>query len=54
LGDIDATLAKEHAEKIGVQAIGLEVDISSEDSFASFIGSVESQLGPVDVLINNA
>ncbi len=42
------------AEEIGAGTIGLPLDVTDYDSFAGFIAEVERQLGPVDVIINNA
>ena len=35
-------------------AIGLELDVTSRDSFTGFLRQVEQRLGPLDVLVNNA
>jgi len=48
LGDLDADLVAEEAERIG--ATGLELDVTDEHSFAAFVAAAE----PLDVLINNA
>lgn len=52
IGDLDADLARATAERIGGRACAL--DVSSRDSFADFIAQVTADLGPVDVLVNNA
>jgi short-subunit dehydrogenase len=54
LGDIDGESARATAERIGRGAIGLELDVTSTDSFTSFLDSVERELGPLEVLVNNA
>jgi NADP-dependent 3-hydroxy acid dehydrogenase YdfG len=54
IGDIDASLAERTAEELGAGTIGLALDVTDRASFASFLDEVESQLGPLDVLINNA
>lgn len=54
IGDLDAVQAKQAAAEIGSAAVGLELDVTSKESFAKFLDSAEAALGPVDVLINNA
>jgi NAD(P)-dependent dehydrogenase (short-subunit alcohol dehydrogenase family) len=54
IGDIDAALVERTAEELGAGTIGLPLDVTSRESFAAFLHEVESRLGPLDVLINNA
>ncbi|HEX8857334.1 MAG TPA: SDR family oxidoreductase [Thermoleophilaceae bacterium] len=54
LGDIDGEAARQTAERIGGGAIGLELDVTSTESFSAFLDAVENELGPLDVLVNNA
>jgi NADP-dependent 3-hydroxy acid dehydrogenase YdfG len=54
IGDLDAASAEEAAAQIGSGAIGLPLDVTDRDSFAAFIAEAEDQLGPVDIIINNA
>jgi NAD(P)-dependent dehydrogenase (short-subunit alcohol dehydrogenase family) len=54
IGDIDAPLAKTTAEQLGAGTIGLPLDVTDRASFSAFLDEVESRLGPLDVLINNA
>src|SRR5581483_5485050 len=54
IGDIEADLASQTASELGAGTIGLDLDVTRRDSFAAFLDQVESQLGPLDVLINNA
>ncbi len=54
IGDIEADLAQRTAEELGSGTVGLALDVTDRDSFARFLDEVESQLGPLDVLINNA
>jgi NADP-dependent 3-hydroxy acid dehydrogenase YdfG len=54
IGDIDATLAQEAAEELGSGTVGLPLDVTDRANFARFLDEVESQLGPLDALINNA
>jgi NAD(P)-dependent dehydrogenase (short-subunit alcohol dehydrogenase family) len=54
IGDIDAQLAHQTAEELGSATIGLPLDVTNRESFGAFLDEVESRLGPLDVLINNA
>jgi NADP-dependent 3-hydroxy acid dehydrogenase YdfG len=54
IGDIEAPLAERTARELGGGTIGLPLDVTNRDSFDAFLTEVESQLGPLDVLINNA
>lgn len=54
IGDIDSTLAAEAALQLGHETLGLALDVTDRSSFENFLVQVESELGPLDVLINNA
>jgi NADP-dependent 3-hydroxy acid dehydrogenase YdfG len=54
IGDIDSGLAERTAEELGAGTIGLPLDVTDRESFATFLEEVEGRLGPLDVLINNA
>ena len=54
IGDIDAPLAGKTASELGAGTIGLPLDVTDRASFAAFLDEVERQLGPLDVLVNNA
>ena len=54
IGDIDAGLAEKTATELGAGTIGLPLDVTDRASFAHFLDEVENQLGPLEVLINNA
>jgi NAD(P)-dependent dehydrogenase (short-subunit alcohol dehydrogenase family) len=54
IGDIDHPLAEKTASELGSGTIGLPLDVTDRDSFAAFLDETERQLGPLDVLINNA
>jgi NADP-dependent 3-hydroxy acid dehydrogenase YdfG len=54
LGDVDEAAVRATAEAIGRGTIGCPLDVTSIASFAAFIEQVERELGPVDVLVNNA
>jgi len=54
IGDIDAPLAERTAAELGSGTIGLPLDVTDKTSFTEFLDEVESRLGPLDVLVNNA
>jgi NADP-dependent 3-hydroxy acid dehydrogenase YdfG len=54
VGDLDLDAAQQTAATLGRQAIALPVDVTSKESFAAFMDAVEEQLGPLEVLVNNA
>jgi NAD(P)-dependent dehydrogenase (short-subunit alcohol dehydrogenase family) len=54
IGDIEAELAERTAAELGAGTVGLPLDVTDRASFESFLREVESRLGPLDVLINNA
>ncbi len=54
IGDIDLGLAEQTAAGLGGGAVALQLDVTDRGSFASFLDETERQLGPVDVVINNA
>ncbi len=54
IGDIDAQMAERTAAELGSGTIGLALDVTDKESFNEFLDAVESRLGPLDVLVNNA
>src|SRR3954447_7755875 len=54
IGDIDAELARNTAQELGGEVRAYDLDVTNRPSFASFLDQVESDLGPLDVLVNNA
>ena len=54
IGDLDLELAEKTAAELGGGAIAAQLDVTERDSFAAFLDEAERQLGPIDVLINNA
>jgi NAD(P)-dependent dehydrogenase (short-subunit alcohol dehydrogenase family) len=54
IGDLDAPLAAKTAQELGSGTLGLPLDVTDRASFENFLGEVERQVGPLDVLINNA
>jgi NADP-dependent 3-hydroxy acid dehydrogenase YdfG len=54
IGDIDAPLAAQTAQELGAGTLGLPLDVTDRASFENFVGEAERQLGPLDIMINNA
>lgn len=54
IGDLDGELTRRVAGELGAGAIGLALDVTSRESFSGFLDRVERELGPLDVLVNNA
>jgi NAD(P)-dependent dehydrogenase (short-subunit alcohol dehydrogenase family) len=54
IGDIDLPLAERTAEELGGGTMALPVDVTSRPSFVDFLDEAERQLGPLDIVINNA
>ncbi|MEU4173012.1 SDR family NAD(P)-dependent oxidoreductase [Streptomyces sp. NPDC026665] len=57
IADIDverAYLAAEQIRESGAVAVGLPVDVASREAVTELFTTVENELGPVDVLVNNA
>ena len=54
IGDIDAPLAEHTASELGSGTLGLALDVTDHAGFDAFLTEVESRMGPLDVLINNA
>jgi NAD(P)-dependent dehydrogenase (short-subunit alcohol dehydrogenase family) len=54
IGDIDAPLAAQAARELGSGTVGLPLDVTDRASFAAFLDQTERELGPLDVVINNA
>ncbi len=54
IGDLDLEAASNAAAELGRSAVALPLDVTDRRSFATFLDGVEEQLGPLEVLINNA
>ncbi|MFC5185291.1 SDR family oxidoreductase [Actinomadura harenae] len=52
IGDVDESAVKAAGEELGVTALPL--DVTSRESFETFLAEAEVAHGPVDVLVNNA
>jgi len=54
IGDIDLQLAQQTAQELGPNVRAYELDVTSRPSIAAFLDSVENDLGPLEVMVNNA
>jgi short-subunit dehydrogenase len=54
IGDVDLETARQTAAELGPSAVALTLDVTERDSFSTFLDEAEQQLGPIDVLVNNA
>lgn len=45
---------KEEYKKFGIEAFTINFDVTNEDAVDKGISAIESEVGPVDILINNA
>lgn len=58
IGDLDADLAEKAAVELGSagtgSVVGLPLNVTDPASFEAFLTEAEAQLGPLDVLVNNA
>jgi NAD(P)-dependent dehydrogenase (short-subunit alcohol dehydrogenase family) len=54
IGDLDPELTRQAAAELGAGALGLPLDVTSRESFTAFLDRVERELGPLDVIVNNA
>jgi short-subunit dehydrogenase len=53
IGDIDESAVIEAGARLGLK-VCRGLDVTDRQSFTDFLDSVESELGPVDVVVNNA
>lgn len=49
-----AGAAAEQIKALGVPAVALTADVADPDSVAEMVGRAEAELGPINILINNA
>jgi NADP-dependent 3-hydroxy acid dehydrogenase YdfG len=54
VGDLDLAAAQATVSELGPNAVALAVDVTDSGSFRRFLDQAEEQLGPLDVLVNNA
>ena len=54
IGDLDLELAKQTALELGPNVVAFPLNVTDRASFKAFLDGAEEQLGPIDVLVNNA
>ena len=54
MSDIDGDLAVSEAAAIGSRPSGFALDVTDREAFREHLASVEYEVGPIDVLVNNA
>jgi len=54
IGDVDLDAARQTASELGASTVALPLDVTDRASFTAFLDGAEEQLGPLDVLVNNA
>ncbi|MHB8695373.1 MAG: SDR family oxidoreductase [Solirubrobacteraceae bacterium] len=54
IGDIDSDKAIEAASTLGADVLSSSLDVTDPGSFTDFLALAERELGPLDVMINNA
>jgi len=57
IADLNLDVAEQTAKEItaaGGEAVAVQMDVTSAESVAAAIASVSAELGPVEVLVNNA
>jgi 2-hydroxycyclohexanecarboxyl-CoA dehydrogenase len=52
--DVNESTAKETADALGGQAVGIHADVTSRESVGAMVQQVMDRFGRVDVLVNNA
>jgi NAD(P)-dependent dehydrogenase (short-subunit alcohol dehydrogenase family) len=54
IGDLDEELSTRVAKELGGDTLGLRLDVTDHAGFTAFLDDVEHELGPIDVVVNNA
>ena len=54
IGDLDLALAEQTATELGGGVVAFELDVTDRGSFERYLDAAEKELGPIDVVINNA
>jgi NAD(P)-dependent dehydrogenase (short-subunit alcohol dehydrogenase family) len=54
IGDLELELAEQTAAHLGGGTVALPLDVTDRSSYERFLDEAERQLGPLDVVINNA
>src|SRR3954452_22601590 len=54
IGDLDFATAQKTARELGHGTVAFELNVTERASVKAFLDGVEAQLGPVDIMVNNA
>lgn len=54
IGDLELELAEKTAAHLGGGTVALPLDVTDRGSYEQFLDEAERQLGPLDIVINNA
>ncbi|HEY2299946.1 MAG TPA: SDR family oxidoreductase [Jatrophihabitans sp.] len=54
IGDLDEDLAKRTAKELGTDVFAIGLDVTDHAGFTAVLDEVEREVGPIDILINNA
>jgi len=54
IADLDPAAARQTADALGPRALAVGVNVADRASVEALVAAVESKLGPVDLLVNNA
>ncbi|MGH8959800.1 MAG: SDR family oxidoreductase [Jatrophihabitantaceae bacterium] len=54
IGDLDEDLAQRTVKELGVDGFAMRLDVTDHAGYTAFLDELERELGPIDVLINNA
>src|SRR3954453_18638169 len=54
IGDVDVQLAQATADELGEDVRAYKLDVTKRPSMVAFLDAAERDLGPLDVMINNA
>jgi len=54
IGDLDGTKAKEAAEDMGSEALGVQCDVTSSSDVARLLHTATDAFGSLDIMVNNA
>jgi NADP-dependent 3-hydroxy acid dehydrogenase YdfG len=54
IGDLDFATAQKTAAELGHGTVAFQLDVTQRASVKDFLDGAEAQLGPIDVLVNNA
>jgi NADP-dependent 3-hydroxy acid dehydrogenase YdfG len=54
IGDLDVEAARATASELGGGTVAYELNVTDRGSFEAFLEAVERELGPIEVLVNNA